>query len=144
MKVLIINGPNLGRLGTREPEVYSSTTHAELTQICEVSGAELGLAVEVRQSDDEAEIIKWLHECADAQLPVIINPAAFTHYSIAIRDAAAMLTAPLIEVHISNPHTREEFRHVSVISAVAHGVIAGFGMNSYRLALKAMSDLLVR
>ncbi|CAB4669097.1 unannotated protein [freshwater metagenome] len=144
MKVLIINGPNLGRLGTREPEVYGTTTHADLVKVCETSGAEVGLEVEVRQSDDEAQIIKWLHDCADTTTPVIMNPAAFTHYSIAIRDAAAMLTAPLIEVHISNPHTREEFRHVSVISAVAHGVIAGFGVNSYRLALKAMSDLLVR
>ena len=144
MKVLIINGPNLGRLGTREPEVYGTTTHADLVKVCETSGAEVGLEVEVRQSDDEAQIIKWLHDCADMTTPVIMNPAAFTHYSIAIRDAAAMLTAPLIEVHISNPHTREEFRHVSVISAVAHGVIAGFGVNSYRLALKAMSDLLVR
>ena len=144
MKVLIINGPNLGRLGTREPEVYGATTHAELVKICETSGAEVGLEIEVRQSDDEAEIISWIHECADTATPLIMNPAAFTHYSIAIRDAAAMLTAPLIEVHISNPHTREEFRHVSVISAVAHGVIAGFGVNSYRLALKAMSDLLVR
>ena len=144
MKVLIINGPNLGRLGTREPEIYGTTTHADLVNVCETSGAEVGLEVEVRQSDDEGQIIKWLHECADSMTPVIMNPAAFTHYSIAIRDAAAMLTAPLVEVHISNPHSREDFRHVSVISAVAHGVIAGFGVDSYRLALKAMSDLLVR
>lgn len=144
MKIVVINGPNLGRLGTREPEVYGSTTHAELVEMCVKQGVELGLAVEVRQSDDEAEIIKWLHEFADSKTPVIMNPAAFTHYSIAIRDAAAMLTAPLIEVHISNPHTREEFRHTSVISAVAQGVIVGFGMNSYRLALRAMSELLVR
>lgn len=144
MKVLIINGPNLGRLGTREPEIYGTTTHADLVNVCETSGAEVGLEVEVRQSDDEGQIIKWLHECSDSMTPVIMNPAAFTHYSIAIRDAAAMLTAPLIEVHISNPHSREDFRHVSVISAVAHGVIAGFGVDSYRLALKAMSDLLVR
>jgi 3-dehydroquinate dehydratase-2 len=144
MKVIVVNGPNLGRLGTREPEIYGATTHHELAEMCVKYGGELGLTVEVRQSDDEAEIIKWLHECADSKTPVIINPAAFTHYSIAIRDAAAMLSAPLIEVHISNPHTREEFRHTSVISGVAHGVIAGFGMNSYRLALRAMSDLLVR
>lgn len=140
-KVLIINGPNLGRLGSREPEIYGSTTHDELRQICTEFGAELGLDVEVRQSDDEAELIHWLHEAADSKTPIILNPAAFTHYSYALRDAAAALIAPLIEVHISNPHTREEFRHTSVISGVATGVIAGFGVDSYRLALRALIAL---
>lgn len=141
-KVLILNGPNLGRLGSREPEIYGSTTHDELRQICIADGVALQLEVEVRQSDDEAELIHWLHEAADSKTPIILNPAAFTHYSYALRDAAAALTAPLIEVHLSNPHTREEFRHTSVISGVATGVIAGFGVDSYRLALRALSALI--
>jgi 3-dehydroquinate dehydratase-2 len=141
-KVLIINGPNLGRLGIREPEIYGSTTHDQLRDICIADGLALNFEVEVRQSDDEAELIHWLHEAADFKTPIILNPAAFTHYSYALRDAAAALTAPLIEVHLSNPHAREEFRHTSVISGVATGVIAGFGVDSYRLALRALSTLL--
>ena len=141
-KILVLNGPNLGRLGSREPEIYGPTTHDELRQICIDEGITLGLEVEVRQSDDETQLIHWLHEAADANEPVILNPAAFTHYSYALRDAAAALTAPLIEVHISNPHAREEFRHHSVISGVASGVIAGFGVDSYRLALRALSALI--
>ena len=141
-KILILNGPNLGRLGSREPEIYGATTHDELRQICIAEGVALGLEVEVRQSDDETQLIHWLHEAADAKEPVILNPAAFTHYSYALRDAAAALTAPLIEVHISNPHAREEFRHLSVISGVATGVIAGFGVDSYRLALRALRALI--
>ena len=141
-KILILNGPNLGRLGSREPEIYGATTHDELREICIQEGISLGLEVEVRQSDDETQLIHWLHEAADSKEPVILNPAAFTHYSYALRDAAAALTAPLIEVHISNPHAREEFRHHSVISGVATGVIAGFGVDSYRLALRAISALI--
>ena len=137
--VLVLNGPNLGRLGTREPDVYGSTTFAELAQACRVHGLERGLAVEVRQTDSESELIGWLHEAADGRIPVVLNPAAFTHYSYALRDAVAMRTAPLIEVHISNPHAREEFRHTSVVSAVASGVIAGFGVDSYLLALDALA-----
>ena len=139
MKVLVLNGPNLGRLGSREPEVYGSTTYADLVALCEKTGAELGLDVEVRQTDSEAELVGWLHEAADASWPVVLNPAAFTHYSYALRDACAQLTAPLVEVHITNPHTREEFRHRSVVSGVATGVIAGFGPDSYRLALRALA-----
>ena len=139
--VLVLNGPNLNRLGTREPEVYGSTTFAELSDICVRLGAELGMVVEVRQTNEEAELIGWLHEAADARTPVILNPAAFTHYSYAIRDACAMLTAPLIEVHLSNPLSREEFRHTSVVSGVANGTISGFGVDSYRLALRALSAL---
>ena len=115
-KVLIINGPNLNRLGTREPEIYGSVSYADLVRIVEEGAIEMGLAVELRQSDSESEIIGWLHEAADAQLPVVMNPAAFTHYSYAIADACAMLVAPLIEVHISNPGAREEFRHHSVVT----------------------------
>jgi len=140
MKVLVLNGPNLGRLGSREPEIYGSTTFADLVALCEKTGAELGQEVEVRQTDSEAELVGWLHEAADSATPVVLNPAAFTHYSYALRDACAMLTAPLIEVHITNPHTREEFRHKSVVSGVATGVIAGFGTGSYRLALRALAS----
>ncbi len=140
MVVLVLNGPNLGRLGSREPEVYGSTTYDDLVAACKQVGAELGQEVEVRQTDSEAELVGWLHEAADQGWPVVLNPAAFTHYSYALRDACAQLTAPLVEVHITNPHTREEFRHTSVISGVATGVIAGFGVDSYLLALRAVAS----
>lgn len=138
--VLVLNGPNLSRLGTREPDVYGSTTWSELVSTLE-SAATGSEVIEVRQTNDEAELIGWLHEAADSRSEVILNPAAFTHYSYAVRDAAAIVTSagvPLIEVHISNPHSREEFRHTSVISGVATGVIAGFGVDSYLLALSAL------
>lgn len=137
----MINGPNLNRLGTREPDIYGTTTYSELVEFVIQGGNDLGLSVEVRQTASESEMITWLHEASDSQTPVILNPAAFTHYSYAIRDACALLTAPLIEVHISNPSSREEFRHHSVISGVATGVIAGFGTNSYLLALRAITTL---
>ncbi len=140
-RVLVINGPNLNRLGTREPDIYGTTSYSELVELVIQGGNDLGLSVEVRQTASESEMITWLHEASDSQTPVILNPAAFTHYSYAIRDACALLTAPLIEVHISNPSSREEFRHHSVISGVATGVIAGFGTNSYLLALRAISTL---
>ena len=139
MKVLVLNGPNLGRLGSREPDVYGSTTYDDLVAACKETGDVLGQDVEVRQTDSEAELVGWLHEAADQGWPVVLNPAAFTHYSYALRDACAQLTAPLLEVHITNPHTREEFRHTSVISGVATGVIAGFGIESYVLALHAIA-----
>jgi len=138
-RVLVLNGPNLGRLGTREPEIYGSTTHAELAALCVRGGAELGLDVQVRQTDSEAELIGWLHEAADAGLPVIINAGGLTHTSVALRDAAAARTAPLIEVHISNVHAREEFRRHSYLSAVASGVIVGLGIEGYVLALSWLS-----
>ncbi|HSR87278.1 MAG TPA: type II 3-dehydroquinate dehydratase [Streptosporangiaceae bacterium] len=140
--VLILNGPNLGRLGSREPEIYGSATLADVAAACEDLGAELGLRIDFRQTDDEAELIGWVHEAAELRLPVVINPAAFTHYSYALRDALAMRTAPLVEVHISNPAARESFRHTSVVSAVADGTIAGFGTASYLLALRAIGGLL--
>lgn len=140
-RVLVINGPNLGRLGSREPEVYGSTTHAGLAKICEAAARELGLAAEVRQTDSETELIGWIHEAIDGRLPLVINPAAFSHYSYALRDALAMRTAPVIEVHISNPAARESFRHHSVVSAVADGTIAGLGLQSYELALQAIARL---
>ena len=140
-RVFVLNGPNLGRLGSREPDVYGSVSYAGLVKACEEAGAELGYRVEVRETNDEGEIIRWLHEAADGRIPVVMNPGAFTHYSYGMRDAASQRTAPLIEVHISNPHSREQFRHTSVVSSVASGTIAGFGINSYLLALRALADL---
>jgi 3-dehydroquinate dehydratase-2 len=136
VKVLVLNGPNLGRLGTREPDVYGATTHGDLVALCQRVGAELGLEVDVRQTDHEGVMISWLHEAADTATPVVLNAAAWTHYSIAIRDAAAQLPAPLVEVHLSNVHTREPFRHHSYISAIASGVIVGLGVDGYPLALR--------
>ena len=138
-RVLVLNGPNLGRLGTREPDVYGTLTHAQLAEQVVALGDSLGLKVEVRQTDDEATLIGWLHEAVDNAVPVVLNPAAFTHYSYAVRDAVAQRTAALIEVHLSNPASREEFRHLSVVSAVATGTIAGFGVESYLLALRAIA-----
>ncbi|GAB3159172.1 type II 3-dehydroquinate dehydratase [Microbispora hainanensis] len=140
-QVLVLNGPNLGRLGSREPDVYGAQTFDDLAALCRETGRELGLSVEVRQTDDEAELVSWIHEAADCRTPVVLNPAAFTHYSYALRDAIAQRTAPLVEVHISNPNAREEFRHTSVVAAVATGTIAGFGMRSYELALRAIADM---
>ncbi|XVV01487.1 type II 3-dehydroquinate dehydratase [Actinosynnema sp. CA-248983] len=136
MKVLVLNGPNLGRLGTREPDVYGRTTYADLVGLCEDTGRELGVEVEVRQTDFEGEMLRWLHQAADDATPVVLNPAAWTHYSVAVRDACSQLTAPLVEVHISNVHKREEFRQHSYISAVAEGVIAGLGVQGYALAIR--------
>ncbi|MEV0696657.1 MULTISPECIES: type II 3-dehydroquinate dehydratase [Saccharopolyspora] len=140
MKVLVLNGPNLGRLGKREPSVYGSTTYADLVGMCERAGAELGVEVEVRQTDHEGEMVQWLHEAADEQWPVVLNAGAWTHYSIAVRDAAAQLAADLIELHISNVHKREEFRHVSYLSAVSTAVIAGLGVEGYPLAIRWLAD----
>jgi 3-dehydroquinate dehydratase-2 len=142
VRVLVLNGPNLARLGVREPDVYGAIPYADLVTSCARWGSELDLEVEVRQSDDEAELIGWLHEAADAETPVVLNPAAFTHYSYAVRDAAAMLGVPLVEVHLSNIAAREEFRRHSVISGVAAGVVSGFGFDSYALALRALQTLL--
>ncbi len=140
--VLVLNGPNLGRLGSREPDVYGTATLDDLRKACDATAAELGLAVDFRQTDDESELIAWVHEAADGRVPIVLNPAAFTHYSYALRDALAMRTAPLVEVHISNPAARETFRHNSVVAAVADGTIAGFGFGSYLLALRAVAGLL--
>ena len=137
--VWVLNGPNLGRLGSREPEVYGHVTHEDLVAACQQAGASLDLDVEVRQTDDESELIAWLHDATDQQIPVVLNPAAFTHYSYALRDAVAARSAPLVEVHLTNPAAREEFRHHSVVAAVASGTIAGFGLASYLLALQALA-----
>lgn len=138
--VLVLNGPNLARLGTREPEVYGAATYADLVALCERTGAELGLSVEVRQTDHEGELLGWLYGAADAGTPVVLNAASWTHTSIAVRDACAQLTAPLVEVHISNVHRREEFRHHSYVSGVATGVIVGLGVTGYALALRYLAE----
>ena len=140
--VLVLNGPNLGRLGAREPAVYGTATYADVVAACERSAADLGLTADVRQTDDEATMLRWLHEAGDSAAAVVLNPAAWTHTSVAVRDAAAMLTVPIVEVHLSNPVAREEFRHRSYIAGVATGVVAGFGLDSYRLALRAIAALL--
>jgi 3-dehydroquinate dehydratase-2 len=140
VKVIVLNGPNLGRLGTREPDVYGSATHADLEAACVAAGAELGITVEVRQTDDEATMLGWLHEVADGGVDaLILNPAAWTHTSVALRDAVAQVAVPFVEVHLSNPLAREEFRHTSYTAGLAVGVIAGFGVDSYRLALRAVT-----
>ena len=139
MKVYVLNGPNLGRLGTRQTDIYGLTTYADLAEGCVRIGKELGLEVEVRQTDAEPEMIAWLHQAADDATPVVLNPGAWSHYSYALRDACALLTAPMVEVHISNIHAREEFRHHSVVSAVATGVICGLGVDGYRLALEHLA-----
>ena len=138
--VMVLNGPNLGRLGSREPDVYGNQ---DLSALRVLLAEEAGDAIEIdlRQTDDEAELVHWLHEAADSSTPVVLNPAAFTHYSYAVRDAIAQRTAPLVEVHLSNPAAREEFRHTSVVAAVATGTIAGFGAKSYLLALEAAAGL---
>lgn len=140
MRVLVLNGPNLGRLGTREPETYGRTTYAELADGLVALGAELGLEVEVRQTDAEQEMLGWLHEAADDGVPVVLNPAAWTHTSVALRDACAMLTSPLVEVHITNVHAREAFRQHSYVSEVADAVLVGFGTIGYALALRWLGE----
>jgi 3-dehydroquinate dehydratase-2 len=137
--VQVLNGPNLGRLGRREPEVYGTTTHDDLVVLIAAEAEELGLSVAVRQSDSEAQLLEWIHDAADAGDPVILNAGALTHTSIALRDACAELRAPLIEVHISNVHAREEFRHHSYLSGVATGVIVGLGLQGYLLALRYLA-----
>jgi 3-dehydroquinate dehydratase-2 len=141
VKILILNGPNLSRLDLREKNHYGDLSYSDLTKEITKKASEIGIEIEIKQSDSESELISWIHEAADKKQPVIINPAAFTHYSYAIRDAICMLKAPVIEVHLSNPLSREEFRHTSVVSGVVQGTISGFGVDSYSLALLAMQKL---
>ena len=137
----VVNGPNLGRLGRREPEVYGDTTHDDLVALVEREATELGVKVIVRQSDSEAQLLDWIHQAADAKEPVILNAGGLTHTSIALRDACAELSAPLIEVHISNVYAREEVRHNSYLSPVASGIIVGCGVQGYLLALRYLASL---
>ena len=138
-RVLVLNGPNLGRLGQREPSVYGTATYADLSDLCQRTGKQLGFDVDVRQTDYEGELVTWIHEACDSATPVVLNAAALTHYSYALMDAVKMRTAPLVEVHISNLAAREAFRHESVITGVATGIIAGFGFHGYVLALRAIA-----
>jgi 3-dehydroquinate dehydratase II len=139
-RVLVLNGPNLGRLGRRQPEIYGTTTHAELAALCEGWGRDLGLAVEVRQTNHEGELLDWLNQAADDATPVVLNAGAWSHYSYALYDACAQLEAPLVEVHLSDPSQRpEEFRHTSVVSPHAVRVVAGLGVDGYRQALETLA-----
>jgi 3-dehydroquinate dehydratase-2 len=142
--VNVINGPNLDRLGLREPQVYGNTTYLELVALIERTATEIGLKAVVRQSDSEAELIDLIHRAVDGDEPVILNAGGLTHTSVALRDACAELRAPLIEVHISNVFAREEFRHHSFISTVATGVIVGLGVQGYLLALRYLAETLSR
>jgi 3-dehydroquinate dehydratase II len=144
MTIQVLNGANLGRLGLREPEKYGTTTYAELVELVQDAGAQLGLEVQVRQTDDEGELLRWVHAAADAGDPVVINPGGWSHTSVVLRDALASLNAPLVEVHITNIHRREEFRHHSFVSGVADGVIAGLGVQGYALALGWLAQQGVR
>ena len=140
MKVLVLNGPNLGRLGRRQPEIYGTTTHDELAALCREWGAELGLEVELRQTNHEGELLDWLNQAADDETPVVLNAGAWTHYSYALFDACAQLTAPLVEVHLSDPSQRPEgFRHHSVVTPHAVAVVAGNGVPGYRTALELLA-----
>ncbi|MFG3341431.1 type II 3-dehydroquinate dehydratase [Glycomyces sp. NPDC048151] len=139
MKTLVLNGPNLNRLGKREPAIYGSQTLDDLADLCVKTGEELGLEVDFRQTNHEGELLGWLHEAADNGYPVVLNAAAWTHTSVAVGDACAQLTAPLVEVHLSNVHKREPFRHHSYVSAHAVGVIAGLGADGYTAALRFLS-----
>jgi 3-dehydroquinate dehydratase-2 len=144
MKILVLNGPNISRLDIRDSKHYGNLNWSQLQNFIAEVAKDLSFEIDIRQSDDEATLVGWLHEAVDNSYPVIINPAAFTHYSVAIHDAVEMVKSPVIEVHLSNPMSREEFRHTSVISGVAVGTIAGFGPDSYRLALIAMKNLISR
>ncbi|SBW26473.1 type II 3-dehydroquinate dehydratase [Protofrankia symbiont of Coriaria ruscifolia] len=139
MKVMVLSGANLGRLGLREPAVYGSRSYGDLVAACRELATELGLEVDCRQTDDEATMLRWLHEAADVDAAVVLNPGAWSHYSYALRDAATQVQGPLVEVHLSQTHAREAFRHHSVISAVAVGTITGLGFDSYLLALRAIA-----
>ena len=139
MTIQVLNGANLGRLGTREPEKYGTTTHAELVELLERAGRELEMPVQVRQTDDEGQLLRWVHEASDAGDPIVINPGGWSHTSVVLRDALAAARAPVVEVHITNIHAREEFRHHSYVSRVANGTIAGLGIEGYVLALQWLS-----
>lgn len=139
MPIQVLNGANLGRLGTREPAVYGTTSYAQLEVLCESAAAHLGVAVQVRQTDSEAEMLGWLHVAADSGDAVLLNAGAWSHTSIALGDACAALSGPLVEVHITNIYAREEFRHHSYISAHAVGVICGLGVDGYLLGLRWLS-----
>jgi 3-dehydroquinate dehydratase II len=142
--VLILNGPNLNLLGKRQPHIYGHETLADVEAQCRALAGELGLAIAFKQSNAEHQLIDWIHEARETAAGIIINPAALTHTSVAILDALSACEFPILEVHISNVHRREAFRHHSYVSLAATGVIAGFGVNGYRLALRHMAYLLAQ
>jgi 3-dehydroquinate dehydratase-2 len=140
-RILILNGPNLNMLGTREPDIYGRETLADIERICAERAAALGFAIDMRQSNSEGQLIDWIQEAVSATAGIIINPAAYTHSSVAIMDALQQASCPVVEVHLSNIFRREPFRHHSYVSSVANGVICGFGSQGYVLALEAIARL---
>jgi 3-dehydroquinate dehydratase-2 len=142
MRISILNGPNLNLLGEREPEVYGTATLADIEKAVRLRADELSVDIEFRQTNDEAELIGWIHKARDDAEGVILNPAAFTHYSLAVREAVSAISIPVIEVHISNIYAREEWRAKSVVSGVARGVVAGLGPQGYVRALDALYEIL--
>nr|WP_314259740.1 type II 3-dehydroquinate dehydratase [uncultured Devosia sp.] len=141
-RVLVLNGPNLNMLGTREPEIYGAETLQDVEALCQRTGDELGLSVDFRQSNHEGELVTWIQDARTSADAILINPAAYSHTSVAIQDALKASGLPVAEVHISNIHQRESFRHHSYVSAVAFGVICGFGTGGYRMALTALAEKL--
>jgi 3-dehydroquinate dehydratase-2 len=140
--VLILNGPNLNMLGTREPHIYGSTTLADVERMCQERAWQCGLTISFRQSNSETQLVEWIQEAVNGADGIIINPAAYTHTSVAILDALSMVKAPIIELHISNPHKREPFRHHSYVTPAATALICGLGVNGYPLAVEAMAGLI--
>ncbi len=141
-RVLVLNGPNLNMLGTREPGIYGAATLQDIEDLCHKTGEEVGLTVDFRQSNHEGELVTWIQEARNTAAAILINPAAYSHTSVAIHDALKAVGLPVAEVHLSNIHQREAFRHHSYVSAVAYGVICGFGVTGYRMALMALADKL--
>ena len=140
--ILVLNGPNLNMLGTREPATYGHETLADVEALCQLTAAEQGLEVEFRQTNHEGQLIDWIHQARGRCAGILVNPGAWTHTSVAIRDALVAAELPVIEVHLSNVHKREEFRHHSFVSGVAVGVLCGFGTNGYRMGLTHFAHLL--
>jgi 3-dehydroquinate dehydratase-2 len=139
--IFVLNGPNLNLLGKRQPDIYGSETLADVEADCRRVAGEIGLAVEFRQTNAESELIEWIHQARDKAAGIVINPAALTHTSVAVRDALAACECPILEVHISNIHRREEFRHHSFVSGVVTGVVCGFGTQGYGFALQRIAQL---
>ena len=140
--IFVLNGPNLNRLGTREPEIYGRTSLADIERLCRDTAEDIGFELEFRQTNFEGALVDWIQEAGDLAQGLVINPAAYTHTSVAIRDAITTADIPTIEVHLTNIFTRDAFRHHSFVSPVAYGVICGFGATGYRLAIEALSEVI--